>query len=1249
MLGKHKWFAAIILLLTLLASVIGYKLYQRHINDHFRAAGIEPKMIVFEDEDEEDNDKVGPGEDNPKHHQWTLAEAQQFHRELQKLKHHLTSRNAFSQRASLIKKQSQWVSRGPYNQPGCWQMAEFDETDNTVWGMTCAHYRGPRFIFKGSLHGDDFKLVSGKLPDRFNAGMVVVHPSTGIQRLLVPLSYGGISYTDDDGQTWHKSNGLQGNITWLIANRQNNEALYATDDQRIYVSTDHGVNFRILQDFGSAQRMALYSPRYSRQAGSANIYLTRHGGFYKLAPGQKQFTRIGNWSFQNYQRFSIGGDQNFLVISNGPEGSGDMLTSTDGGQNWHKTTGQSYPGFHYIATNPENPRIIVSGYMNPEFSSDGAESFLKPNIWWMHQIASPGNQDERSRVRIHADHQSTQFFYDKDGKLFTLHSTDGGLYRSYKDWTLTHESQWNTGPDYYPYKQPNEVYYNLTLYNTPTSEIYHPRGMARGYKNPDHIFTSTQDQGNQISSEIIGNKQLLRFVQSPYGDGSIFFHSNDHKTLWGQRWKDGHLEISKPFSMYDSHGNFAGSHNWQSGGPYYQIPGATGDTKYAPDVQNTNKLWFWVNTTLSSGTWISDHFDFKTFTLPGSGNLAGFAQSKQHPDTLYIIRGKTIYRSVNGGNNWSARNTIPASNTSLCKTWVSPIDYNRILFYCPSSSNKAVSWYSVDGGITLTDVSGVLPNIDYHDANGTAMVGTPDGRYVFIGTMLGPFVFDTQSNQWFYLLDNATPMFYATNIDYIASTNTVRFATWGLGIYDFKINGNVDTKIQWHQDSVALDGSPGEHSAGIIWNPITTTPNNDHDVTFTVTAAPGGATCTTTHKAGASRNDGNACELKGLNENTHYQVSVVPDITGYQPGDAGTVNLQTAHAIKQIQWNSGSVHTQGTPGEHNVNIIWNPITVIPNNNENVVFTVTATPGGATCTVTHNAGGTVNEGNTCQLQGLAAGTAYQVSVIPHAVGYQDGAAGMTTIHTSAQIVWHSDSVSVTHVQEHSATVNWDSITTLPNNTQDVTFKVTTLPASAGCQAIHRARTPASNGNSCQLTGLNDNTPYQVTVTPSSSGYIDGTDGIAHFTTLTDTGRVQITWHNTSVHIDGNAHAHDADIVWDAQTNVPDNHELNFVVTLNPGGTVCQIIHHATDPLLQQYTCHVSHLRVNTDYKIVVIPHATGYQDGNAGIVDLHTANEAPSPVTPPNNSGGGGGGGSSAGIVAGAGIGGALLAALLLLI
>jgi MYXO-CTERM domain-containing protein len=92
--------------------------------------------------------------------------------------------------------------------------------------------------------------------------------------------------------------------------------------------------------------------------------------------------------------------------------------------------------------------------------------------------------------------------------------------------------------------------------------------------------------------------------------------------------------------------------------------------------------------------------------------------------------------------------------------------------------------YTDDGGQSIEDVSGQLVS----SAVG-GMVGEPTGRFVFASTSLGPLVFDVEAKTWFDLADGDVPWFDGRRVEYIESINTVRFSTWGSGIWDFQIGG----------------------------------------------------------------------------------------------------------------------------------------------------------------------------------------------------------------------------------------------------------------------------------------------------------------------------------------------------------------------------------------------------------------------------------------------------------------------------
>lgn len=699
-----------------------------------------------------------------KHSQWSVEQSISHQKALAKRRSQLQGQGQGGSSNSLISAAGgtltgSWTPRGPYNQPGCWEMSAVNPNNNTVYGMTCAHYGGPQYIFKGTLAGDDFKLISGKFPNEYVDMFYVKAGST--DRLVVGVANGGVYYTDDDGATWNAATGFTGSVQSIAVNPQDNYSVWATNGQQVFKSSN-GASFTQFQDFGSQTNARLYSPRFDEQPNSDQVYLAHGTTFYQLNSAKTQFQQQGTgaWPTTINKRFSIGGDSRKLYVTNHEK----WYSSTNQGASWTLLPNSAWPG-HSIAAHPSHPDTLTFGYLNPSFSHDGLQTIISENVWGGHQVwQTHGNYDPdtRHRFRIHADHQETQFFKDKDGQIFTLHSTDGGLMVSYKDWTYT-SADWQSGSNGH---YPEDTYYNITLFGVQTTEIY-DQGMATGNLNPLDIVMGTQDQGTQ-AYENKSQDGLLYFKQSPYGDGPSFVSGNGQ-----QFWRISSGSISSAQDFYENN-VFVGVKRIHYG-ETHDI-GSPGGEQFYPDLaMPAAKLWIKTDSRLAE---VSYNGSFSQINhTPGSGKVQAFAQSAQQSSVLYTMQGGQVHRSSNSGSSWSSGTSTGLSTTDKkCEMAVSPQNSNHVLVACTTGSV-----YSTDGGSTWSNT------LDKADGEVKNMVVHKDGNHYFIATTIGAQVYSVSNNRWYDLTAGTDiPWFNANNLE-IVQDSIIRFGTWGLGIYDFTI------------------------------------------------------------------------------------------------------------------------------------------------------------------------------------------------------------------------------------------------------------------------------------------------------------------------------------------------------------------------------------------------------------------------------------------------------------------------------
>ncbi|OED42134.1 hypothetical protein AB832_03040 [Flavobacteriaceae bacterium (ex Bugula neritina AB1)] len=708
-----------------------------------------------------------------------------------------------------------WINRGPKNMPGAFKFAEMLDGTDVIYGVTHNHYVGEynskSYIFRGTVYnptkgtgGDDFQLLTAHWPNRYqNLFALDVNGST---RLIAHIENGPLYYSDDEGSSWTLSNGLPSSNTSSAMNRQDGYKIYVTNNRAIYVSTDFGINFSLLKDFGTTANSFLYTPRHNNQPSADALYLTRSGSFYELNTMQNDFDYKGAYvSSHGSREYSIGGDSRKLYVTENK----NYWVSTDGGVNWTEKfpkgnwygdrTGKMAPGMFY-AVHPENADISIAGYAQPVISVDGLDTTLSDATGWgrYQNGTNLSAEDYYNRIRFnyHPDFQSSHFFYNSSGDLLSARCSDGGIFISYKEWSDFPAA--GVGYDNSGYA--NAHFINLNVLNTINPLIYRDN-VFTGSNDANHINYSTQDQGS--GSIIPGTSgDVLDFYQSIGGDGPPL-DSYDGTHVW--KWARQGDKVYAPVKMYTNNGDFRSI--GQMNGLFNSSPtvGFTRNTDmgwvqtYIDQDEPDKRMWVLAKN-LDRATWNGSTLQGHTVNV-GTNQVAAIAQAKSNPDKILMLQDGKVFISTDRGTNFGVGITTPFSKTpggwgrgDMGSGVVLPNNDNWILF-CGPSTNTVGSILSKDGGNTWIDVTGDFPAGS--DAQTGGMIVTPDGKFVFAGTDIGPYVFDVAQEKW-YSIAEGIGFFNAMDVDYIPATNTVRFGSWGSGLLDFKIEevlGVQDTNI----------------------------------------------------------------------------------------------------------------------------------------------------------------------------------------------------------------------------------------------------------------------------------------------------------------------------------------------------------------------------------------------------------------------------------------------------------------------
>ena len=699
--------------------------------------------------------------------------------------------------------QGRWENRAPKNMPGAFKFAELLDGTDTIYAVTLNHYSGEynskSYIFKGTIYnpatgtkGDDFIRLTGHWPNRYKDLIAFKH--NGQTRLVAGIENGPVYYSDDEGGNWSLASGLPSVLSSTIMNRQD-DLIYTTDGATVYVSTDGGTSFSSLENFGGSADATLYSPRYDVQPNADKVYLAREGSFYELNSAKTSFDFKGSYSGNHgSSAFSIGGDSRKLYVTEGKR----YWSSTNDGVTWTEKfpkgnwygdrTGAMSPGIA-LAVSPENTDHVCGGYAQPVFSTDGLTTDNSTTGGWgnYQNGTSLSAEDYYDRIRFnyHPDFQAHQFFYNSTGTLFSVGSTDGGLFMSYKVW-YDHPTTGNYDNSGYA----DAHFINLNTINTPCALIYR-HNMFTGNQDNTHVNYSTQDQGSQ--SIITGTSgSLLDVYQSIGGDGPPL-NSADGDWVW--RWQREGSEVWAPAQLYNgstrkSVGSVNGDANSNSSTTFTKSTRVGWIQTYIDRDEPDKRMWLLgrrLDRATVSGTSISG----SSISEGTTHQVCAFTQATVNPNNVWFLQEGIVYKSTNRGDSYDGGTNTPFTKTNnnqnMGSGWVLPGNDNWVLFAGPSA-NGIGAILSKDGGQTWTDITGDFPSGDDFQVGG--MTGTPDGKYVFAGTDVGPFVFEVATETWHPMFGGDAAMFNTTDIEYIPASNTVRFGTWGSGVWDFAIEDN---------------------------------------------------------------------------------------------------------------------------------------------------------------------------------------------------------------------------------------------------------------------------------------------------------------------------------------------------------------------------------------------------------------------------------------------------------------------------
>lgn len=685
----------------------------------------------------------------------------------------------------------EWFERGPTNEAGDLREVDYDAQNDSLYVLTTAG-----FIFKGNLNGNGWRLLNDQI--QFNTNVLNHIKKSGKDRLIALYGSGTVDnkrprYSDDMGKTWTLATGIGsefydgwGSAKKIIELSDGKTLYYMVHTWKrtpwgsaieVYKSTNWGESFSLVLSMNGGgydfNDVDMWKP-----VDSDNIYIVDNDKkqFYSLttntSTGVHQLSSpttingLGDGQIKLTGRFNNGNSVFYALVDK------YMLykTTNFNGSNWTKRSdvvinGDNEKAFRNVfMANPLNNQLYMGGFQLYT-SNDELTWSEQYSYWWTYydkNIAMPARKNN-----MHVDMMDMEFFRKADNTPFFLILNHAGIYVSYDNMkTTTNLGQ--TGLNV------------VTLYDHATA----PDGT---------IFCGAQDKGTfKNTSNNNANTNIIETENQTTGDGmrELFFNSgnswfgflqngsmvcmpnkNTNTLKWWQVPGD---DIPGWINPLENHPDPAAKKCYVAGG---NINGTTGSYLIQMEVS-------WSTSNASDFQWkpTQYNFDFRANSRDTKSNVKAIGATKADYNRLYVATNDgTFFSSTNGGTTWS-KSTYNIPTTLV--PWdmaVSSTDANNVILCGTGWSNTGV-YQSKNGGQTFTPLSTNIPSATFFD-----LALSTDEEILFAATSEGPYAYVFADNQWYDISGNDAPYVDYRSVEYIEANKTVRFGTYGRGIWDFAL------------------------------------------------------------------------------------------------------------------------------------------------------------------------------------------------------------------------------------------------------------------------------------------------------------------------------------------------------------------------------------------------------------------------------------------------------------------------------
>jgi len=658
----------------------------------------------------------------------------------------LAKRNVLAFETNLA---NPWVERGSNNQAGRMHVTQYSTDGQWLYAGSS---RGG--LWKGMPDGSNWTPIGDNVYGGTHWLGLIPGDNPGDPDVLLSSTQGGtVLVSRDEGRTWSAPGGLQ---SWSVDRVR-----------RVLVSSDGNFKPFVLRRSSTGGKYHLkrsddgmhsFSSVYDLGQFGGDVWMSRTdaGALYLLTETgiQKSPDYGDNWIAMGPLP-EIAEEGELVGCEAGAPrlwaalqvGAVDRLyRSDDEGASWTYLADMS-DYWSRLTASTTDVNTFAWGGVEVHVTRNAGATFDVVNPWYEY-YDDPMN-------KLHADIMGFNVLEDPNGIETWFVNTDGGVYSSTNK-LLTVENLSLSGLRVSQY------------YSTHTSNV-----------NPDHVVAGAQDQGYQRADTPAVAGTVLEFDQLTSGDyGHISSGDGAHDFLF--MTYPGFVLIQRNENSPDLH-----SEDFPPAETNAWLPPVVADPSDRRDFYFcASRIWRYDF--VGANNWTPSLWSAYDFSAVSGNYASALCFSPAQPNLAYAATDDGgLFFSIDGGLNWapSATTGPPAHyfyGTALLASAASP----GTVFAGGSGYSNPGIYRSTNGGISYEPFDQGLPATLVY-----CLGEAPDGSgKVFCGTETAAYRRDPGASEWVDITGNQAPVTTYWSVEALSAENTMRFGTYGRGIWDYRID-----------------------------------------------------------------------------------------------------------------------------------------------------------------------------------------------------------------------------------------------------------------------------------------------------------------------------------------------------------------------------------------------------------------------------------------------------------------------------